>query len=395
MDLLTMAGRTRELFRADIGERERELGETIRGAAFLVVGAAGSVGHAVTREIFQRDPRILHLVDLSENNLVELVRDLRGSLGYTSGEFAALPLDCGSAEFRAFLAEGPRYDYILNLSALKHVRSEKDPWSLMRMIRTNIVNAIELVELAARQQSAKYFAVSTDKACRPANMMGVTKSIMELFLLRAGATVPVSTARFANVLFSDGSLPHGFTLRFAKRQPISAPLDVRRWFITPAESGELCLMSALLGGNREIFFPKPSDELRLTTFPEIAERYLASLGYTPFRCASEQEARDRAAELIARRQWPCYYFTSDTTGEKDEEEFHAPGDDLDLERFRAIGVIRSRRTGAPEALDRFLASIRELYARGRWTREELISLCEEVEPEFRHQEAHKFLDEKM
>jgi UDP-N-acetylglucosamine 4,6-dehydratase len=395
IDLLGLIGRDRELFAHDIAAREGELAAAVREGSFLVIGAAGSVGQAVSKEIFRRDPRLLHLIDISENNLVELVRDLRSSLGYTSGRFQAVPLDCGSPEFDAFVAAQPPYDYILNLSALKHVRSEKDPFTLMRMIQVNVLNGVALLEIAVRQRCRKYFAVSTDKAVRPVNMMGASKSIMEMLLMRAGDEVPVSTARFANVLFSDGSLPFGFTLRFQKQQPISAPRDVFRYFITPQESGELCLMSALLGESRNIFFPKLSAELRLVGFPEIATRYLEGLGYEPYPCASEDEARGRAAELISRRKWPCWFFDSDTTGEKESEEFHTGEDLLELDRFENIGVIRSRRDYDPAALEEFLRSIRNLRESGSWTKQQLVDLAFRVETKFHHRETHRYLDGRM
>jgi Predicted nucleoside-diphosphate sugar epimerases len=203
------------------------------------------------------------------------------------------------------MAAGQGYDYVLNLSALKHVRSEKDPFTLMRLIEVNVLNTISTIAQAQAGGARKYFCVSTDKAANPVNMMGASKRIMEMFLMRASLELPISTARFANVAFSDGSLLHGFNQRFAKRQPISAPNDVRRYFVTPQESGELCLSSCLLGNNRDIFFPKLSEELDLTRFSDIAVRFLESLGFEPYECASEDEARDRADELIARKNGRC------------------------------------------------------------------------------------------
>ena len=213
------------------------------------------------------------------------------------------------------------YDYVLNLSALKHVRSEKDPFTLMRLIEVNILNTISTVQKAHEGGAKKYFCVSTDKAANPVNMMGASKRIMEMFLMQESLNIPISTARFANVAFSDGSLLHGFNQRVAKRQPISAPSDVRRYFVVPQEAGELCLMSCLLGENRDIFFPKMSEQLKLTKFSDIAVKHLGNLRYTPFHCQSEDEARSRGRELIAQKKWPVYFFKSDTTGEKSFEEF--------------------------------------------------------------------------
>ena len=251
-EILDMIGRSEELFSSDLLRLNGELSDLVRGARFLVIGGAGSIGQAVTREIFQRDPLALHVVDLSENNMVELVRTIRSSIGYGSGDFRTFSIDCGSSEFDALVSSNKDYDYILNLSALKHVRSEKDPYTLMRMVQVNILNAINTARSALKCNAKKYFCVSTDKAANPVNMMGASKRIMELFLMRESLSQPISMARFANVAFSDGSLLHGFRQRIANRQPISSPNDVRRYFISPQESGELCLLSCLMGGNRDI-----------------------------------------------------------------------------------------------------------------------------------------------
>ncbi|MDS4030488.1 MAG: UDP-N-acetylglucosamine 4,6-dehydratase, partial [Candidatus Contendobacter sp.] len=356
---------------------------------------AGSIGQAVAREIFKRRPRVLHVVDISENNMVELVRDIRSTLGYIDGDFRTFAIDCGSREFQALRRWSGGYDYALNLSALKHVRSEKDPFTLMRMIEVNILNTISTVEQAQQGGARKYFCVSTDKAANPANMMGASKRIMELFLMRASLELPISTARFANVAFSDGSLLHGFNQRFAKRQPISAPHDVRRYFITPQESGELCLLSCLLGENRDIFFPKLSEQLDQLTFSAIAVRYLAGLGFEAHECASEDEARHRAPELIARKQWPCYFFTSDTTGEKDFEEFYTDRETLDMARFESIGIIKNQPVYDAAQLDLFLETISTLKKRLIWDRRDLVDLFRAMIPDFGHKETGKFLDDKM
>ena len=263
MSILKLLGRSKPLFDDDISDQNEKLKDLVQKSRFLVIGGAGSIGQAVTREIFKRNPLSLHVVDISENNMVELVRDIRSTLGYIDGEFKTFAIDCGSIEFEALMRSSKTYDYVLNLSALKHVRSEKDPFTLMRLIEVNVLNTIKTIKMAEAQGTKKYFCVSTDKAANPVNMMGASKRIMEMFLMRESETIEISTARFANVAFSDGSLLHGFNQRFAKRQPISAPNDVRRYFVTPQESGELCLMSCLLGQNRDIFFPKLSEELRL------------------------------------------------------------------------------------------------------------------------------------
>jgi len=395
MNVLQLIGRESPLFDADIQRHEAELSGLVQSSRFLVIGGAGSIGQAVTREIFKRKPRALHVVDISENNMVELVRDIRSTLGYIEGDFRTFAIDCGSREFAALLAAEAGFDYVLNLSALKHVRSEKDPFTLMRMIEVNVLNTISTIAQAKVGGGRKYFCVSTDKAANPVNMMGASKRIMEMFLMRASETLPISTARFANVAFSDGSLLHGFNQRFAKRQPISAPNDVRRYFVTPQESGELCLSSCLLGENRDIFFPKLSEQLDLTRFSDIAVRYLQQLGFEPYECASEDEARDRSAELIARKQWPVYFFASDTTGEKDFEEFYTGTETLDMARFANIGVIRNAPVYDDTKLEYFLVTIDRLRAQPTWDKPALVALFNHMIPEFQHKDTGKYLDSRM
>lgn len=395
MNILHLIGRDTPLFRGDVEAHESVLRDLVEHSRFLVLGGAGSIGQAVCKEIFRRNPRVLHVVDISENNLVELVREIRSTLGYIKGEFSTFAIDCGGFEFRALLESSAGYDYVLNLSALKHVRSEKDPYTLMRLIEVNISNTLTTLALAKEHGAQKYFCVSTDKAANPVNMMGASKRIMEMFLMRSSLTLPISTARFANVAFSDGSLLHGFNQRFMKQQPISAPSDVRRYFVTPQESGELCLMSCLLGNNRDIFFPKLSEDLHLTRFSEIATRYLRQLGFEPYECSSEEEARSRAGELIAKKQWPCYFFASDTTGEKDYEEFYTDSEDLDLARFSSIGVIRTSSAFEEGRLDAFSRKLAHIKSARTWEKSQLVDLFNEILPDFAHRETGKYLDGRM
>ncbi len=394
-DCLSLLGRDEPLFLDDLDNAEAQIREQVHESSFLVIGGAGSIGQATVKELFKRSPRKLHVVDISENNMVELVRDLRSSLGYVEGDFRTFILDCGSPEFAAFLRhEGP-FDYILNLSALKHVRSERDPYTLMHMVQVNILNANKTIHIAIEQGTRKYFCVSTDKATNPVNMMGASKRIMEMYLMAWSEWIPISTARFANVAFSDGSLLHGFSQRIAKRQPLSAPSDIQRYFMTAQESGELCLLAGLLGENRDIFFPKRSDKLPLATFPDIARRYLRRLGFEPHQCATEREARVRFDELTKRGRWPCYFSPSDTTGEKDLEEFTTENEVLDLDRFKSIGVIKNALTANGDDLDRFAAEIDRMRSTGRWTKQELVDLFQEMIHTFQHKEVNKNLDDRM
>ena len=392
---VALIGRERELFSRDVSENDSVIAKIVRESRFLVIGGAGTIGQAVTREIFMRNPRALHVVDISENNMVELVRDIRSSIGYSDSEFSTYAIDAGSDIFDAFIQNGPGYDYVLNLSALKHVRSEKDPYTLMRMVDVNVFNTDKTMRQAKAKGAKKYFCVSTDKAANPVNMMGASKRIMEMFLMRRSLEMPVSTARFANVAFSDGSLLYGFNRRMEKEQPLAAPSDVRRYFVTPKESGELCLLSALLGENRDLFFPKLDESFNLITFSEIAERYLQNMGYEPVRCASEDEARAKVAELKPKRKWPVYFFTSDTTGEKDFEEFYTDRETLDMERFENVGVIKNSSEFDRNRIERFESSIAAMRKRGAWSRGKLVELFNETTPEFNQKETGKFLDGRM
>ena len=395
MNSLKLIDRKLKLFNKDISSNEAELSSLVENSKFLVIGGAGSIGQAVTKEIFKRNPNSLHVIDISENNLVELVRDIRSSMGYIDGDFRTFAIDCGSNEFDAFINDGNGYDFVLNLSALKHVRSEKDRYTLMRLINVNIINTIKIAKLCKQIGVKKYFCVSTDKAANPVNMMGASKRIMEMFLMQHSERINISTARFANVAFSDGSLLHGFNQRFLKNQPISAPNDVKRYFVTSEESGQLCLMSCLLGENRDIYFPKLSPDLNLTRFSDIAKRFLDDKGYEAHECSSESDARSEAQRLIKNKKWPCYFFKSDTTGEKDFEEFYTSNEIIDLDVFENIGIIKNDLLFNQSILNDFLDIIHDMQNRNQYTRKEIIALFNKVLPDFNHKEEGKFLDERM
>jgi FlaA1/EpsC-like NDP-sugar epimerase len=395
MNTLSLIGRSQPLFIQEIEKNEMRLTSMVSSARFLVIGGAGSIGQAVTKEIFKRNPKKLHVVDISENNLVELVRDIRSSLGYVEGDFKTYALDIGSSIYDAFIEADGQYDYVLNLSALKHVRSEKDPFTLMRMIEVNILNTIKTIRQSKKNGVKKYFCVSTDKAANPVNMMGASKRIMELFLMHESAGIPISTARFANVAFSDGSLLHGFNQRIQKRQPIVAPNDIKRYFVTPEESGELCLMSCLLGDNKDIFFPKLSEDLHLITFAEIAVKYLNDLGYDAYECSSEDDARELVKTLPQTGKWPCYFTKSDTTGEKDFEEFFMEGEVLDMNRFENLGIVKSSLAFDAPKLSMFLTEIERMRTSLKWDKSEIVELFHQLIDGFGHIETGKYLDAKM
>ncbi len=395
MNILNLIGRNSELFSRDISSKEIELSKIVADSSFLVIGGAGSIGQAVTKEIFKRNPLKLHVVDISENNMVELVRDLRSSYGYIDGDFQTYALDIGSIEYDAFIEADGKYDYVLNLSALKHVRSEKDPFTLMRMIDVNIFNTEKTIKQSIAKGSKKYFCVSTDKAANPVNMMGASKRIMEMFLTKFSFQIPISTARFANVAFSDGSLLHGFNQRIQKRQPIVAPNDIKRYFVTPKESGELCLMSCIFGENRDVFFPKLNQDLHLITFADIAIRYLEVLGYKPYLCQLEEEARQMIESLPEKGMWPCLFTNSDTTGEKDFEEFYTDKEVVDMNRFENFGIIKNDGHFSSDLIDFFATTISDLKKSKKWSKEQLVDLFFKMIPDFGHKETGKYLDSKM
>ena len=376
-------------------EQTNILDSSVGESSFLVLGAAGTIGQAVTKEIFKRNPKKLHCVDISENNLVELVRDIRSEYGYIDGDFQTFALDIGSPIYDAFIESDGVYDYVLNLSALKHVRSEKDPYTLMRMIEVNILNTIKTIKQSKEKRVKKYFCVSTDKAANPVNMMGASKRIMELFLMRESVDMNISTARFANVAYSDGSLLHGFKMRMEKHQPIVAPNDVRRYFVSKEESGQLCLMSTILGDNRDIFFPKLDAERHLIKFSDLATDFVKSRGYQPYLCQSENQARELAKTLPSEGKWPCYFSPSDTTGEKDFEEFFTEGEALDLDRFERLGIVKSQMHYDSTLLDDFIEQIAAMRSNQSWNKLDIVALFQALLPEFQHLEKGKYLDAKM
>ncbi len=393
--MLQLIGRNKELFLNDISKYKDELFEIVSKSSFLVIGGAGSIGQSVVKEIFKRSPLRLHVVDISENNMVELVRDIRSSFGYIDGDFQTFALDIGSTEYDAFIQNDGKYDYVLNLSALKHVRSEKDPYTLMRMIEVNIFNTDKTIAQSINKGVKKYFCVSTDKAANPVNMMGASKRIMEMFLMKRSQEISISTARFANVAFSDGSLLHGFNQRIQKSQPIVAPSDIKRYFVLPEESGQLCLMSCIFGENRDIFFPKLEEDLHLITFADIAIKYLNKIGYEPYLCDTEEEARKLVKTLPQEGKWPCLFVKSDTTGEKDFEEFFTDNEVLDLERFENIGVIKNDALYNSDHISYFTSAIKELKRGMNWSKKEIVEIFHHIIPAFGHKETGKYLDSKM
>lgn len=394
--LIRILKRKESLFLSDIKVNDNKIQESIKGTRILVIGAAGSIGHAFVKQLLNYSLKSLHLVDISENNLVEVVRDIRSSLIRVPDDFKTFAVDFGSLEFNKLLSSEKNYDYIINFAAIKHVRSEKDPYSLMRMYNTNVSYVKDLLEYLKRIPIKKHFSVSSDKATNPASIMGATKIFMERILLSYSDKISFSTARFANVAFSDGSLLYGFLKRLEKKQPLAAPNDVKRYFISHKEASHLCILSCFLGDNRDIFFPKLDEKNDLITFSDIASAVLESRGLTPELCFSEEEAKQKAFRLNSNsKTWPCYFFTSDTTGEKPFEEFYTSDDNVDFNKYTNVGVIKQPPFNGYSKINKAIKIIEKIKKANDWRKEDMIKAIEFAVPELCHEEKDKNLDQKM
>jgi UDP-N-acetylglucosamine 4,6-dehydratase len=388
-------GRIKSILVHDIQKYEIQLQQEIIQSKFLVLGGAGSIGQAVVREIFKRNPKSIHILDISENNLVELTRDIRSSFGYIDGDFKTAVVDIGSEVFPYYIAKHGPFDYVLNFTAMKHVRSEKDMFSLARLIKSNIFNTIKSCELAIQHGAKKYFCVSTDKASNPVNLMGASKRIMELYLARYANKISISTARFANVAFSDGSLPTSFKNRLEKYQPLVAPNDIERYFVSHEEAGELCLLSCILGNSLEIFFPKLDPLLTKKRFDQIAVDFLKTKNLVPYLCKDEVDARLSMKAVDLTQSWPCLFTESDTTGEKSLEEFYTNDDVLNIEQFDGVGIINCKTDFDVNLLSWFENKYQEELNVVGLPKEEVVRDFMKLMPNFIHQEKSKSLEEKM
>lgn len=388
--------RPNSLFSPDIEANLEILSQEIKGKNVLVIGGAGSIGSSYIKALLPFEPASLTVVDLNENGLAELTRDLRSTPGlYVPEEYLTYTLDFDSRIFNRIFRSRGGYDIVANFSAHKHVRSEKDRNSVQALLENNVVKAKHFLDLLLEFPPKHFFCVSTDKAANPVNVMGASKRVMEDLIMAYADRFKVTTARFANVAFSNGSLPAGFLERIMKRQPIVAPKDVRRYFVSPRESGEICLLACVLGNTGEVFFPK-LEESGMMRFSTIADRFLARLGYTPLHCANDDEAKAQAASMPEdTKEWPVVYFASDTTGEKDFEEFYVPGESLDFDRFSSLGVITESPRRDPVEVDEFLKELEQIFANEAFTKEDVVSALKRFLPNFEHEEKGKNLDQKM
>lgn len=384
------------MFYDDIQNNKEKLTKKIKDKTVLVIGGAGSIGSSYIKAILPFEPKTLVVVDINENGLAELTRDLRSTKGmFVPEDYITYPMDFASSIFEKMFRVREGFNIVANFSAHKHVRSEKDIYSIEALIQNNVLHAKKLLDLLAEFPPEAYFCVSTDKAANPVNIMGASKRIMEDVIFSYSDKFPVKTARFANVAFSNGSLPAGFLDRIAKLQPISAPADVRRYFVSPEESGQICMLACVLGNNREIFFPK-LEETQMMTFDAIATELLHVWGYEVLRCDSDDEAVDKA-DLLRQggRLYPVHYSCSDTSGEKEYEEFYTDEEIVDMNRLKSLGIVIDKAVVDSEKVAVLFNELEEAFERVSVTKEEIVEIIGRYLPNFAHVEKGKSLDSKM
>ena len=388
--------RPASMFIADIDANKDVLSTKIQGKSVLVIGGAGSIGSSFIKAVLPFKPGSLVVADTNENALAELTRDLRSTKGmYVPEEYIPYPMDFASPVFGKMFVKRGGFDIVGNFSAHKHVRSEKDIYSVEALLQNNVLHAKQLLDLLAGFPPEEYFCVSTDKAANPVNIMGASKRIMEDVIFSYSDKFPVKTARFANVAFSNGSLPAGFLARIQKLQPLSAPSDVRRYFVSPEESGQICMLACMLGNNREIFFPKLA-EAQMMTFDAIATELLHAHGYEVLECASDEEAIEKAEMLKSgSNQYPVHYSKSDTSGEKPFEEFVTDTESADMERFSSLGVITGKAIPDQKRVQSLFDNLNSAFDKPKTTKEEVIRIMKDYLPNFEHIETGKSLDSKM
>lgn len=388
--------RNESMFAEDISNNMAELNDRINDKTALVIGGAGSIGSAFVKELLKFKLKSLVIVDINENSLAELTRDIRSSDGLNVPEdYVTYPMSFASATFEKMFRKRNGFDIVANFSAHKHVRSEKDIFSVEALLRNNVIDAKKLMDLLCEYPPEEYFCVSTDKATNPVNIMGASKRIMEDLIFSYSDVFPVKTARFANVAFSNGSLPFGFLERIKKQQPLSAPADVRRYFVSPAESGQICMLSCILGNNRELFFPKLKED-QMMSFDVIARKLLKEYGYEAVECKTEKEAIAKALEVNEdSSEYPVFFSGSNTSGEKTFEEFYTEKETVNFDRFEALGVIEDKDIPDRAAVLSFIEDLDNELSKDEVTKERIVSLIKEYLPNFMHIETGKSLDSKM
>ncbi len=389
--------RRESLLAADFMKYDDELRRRIDGKSVLVIGGAGTIGSSYIKAILRFNIRKLYVVDINENGLTELVRDLRSSIGYNiPNEFVTYPINFGDKIFEKILKNAGPFEIVTNFAAHKHVRSEKNVYSIEAMIDNNVLRAGKLLNLLVGNPPEHFFCVSTDKAANPVNIMGASKKLMEELIMAYSSVLPITTARFANVAFSNGSLPFGFLERLKKRQPWSCPRDIRRFFVSPQESGELCLMASIMGESGDIFFPKLDEHRDMIGFSKIALDLLEALNLKADICNTEEEARQKALQLgDVFSSYPIYFFDSDTSGEKPYEEFYTDNEIRDMNFFINLGVVKNSKKRKILEIDDICEHLRVLFASDEVTKSRIVDLLEQYLPNFSHLETGKNLDQKM
>lgn len=388
--------RPESMFKSDIEKNKDALTRKIKNKTILVIGGAGSIGSSFIKAVLPFKPDSLVVVDINENALAELTRDLRSTKEmFVPEDYIAYPMNFASPVFEKMFRNRGGFDIVANFSAHKHVRSEKDIYSVEALLRNNVLYAKKLLDLLAEFPPEEYFCVSTDKAANPVNIMGASKRIMEDVIFSYSGSFPVKTARFANVAFSNGSLPAGFLARISKFQPLSAPSDVKRYFVSPEESGQICMLACMLGENREIFFPKLKEE-QMMTFDAIATNLLHEYGYEVCQCNSDEEAVDKAQDLKnGSKQYPVHYSGSDTSGEKAFEEFYTEQEDVDWNRFESLGVIKGKKIPDQGKIEELFERLEEEFAKNEVSKDDIVKVIKGYLPNFEHIEKGKSLDAKM
>jgi FlaA1/EpsC-like NDP-sugar epimerase len=391
-----VTGRNQSLLATDLEANHTVMAERLDGKRLLVIGGAGTIGSSFIRAALKFYPAKLVVVDTNENGLTELTRDLRSGADFNvPSEYLTYPMDFGTSVFEKMFRHHGGFDVVANFAAHKHVRSEKDRFSIEAMLDNNVFKAKDLLDLLLEYKPERYFSVSTDKAANPVNVMGASKKLMEEVILAYGRDFPVTTARFANVAFSNGSLPAGFLERLQKRQPLSAPTNVKRYFVSPEESGQLCLIACVLGETGQVFFPKLGEE-QMITFSQIGEDFLSVQGLTPVYCDTEGEARRQAETLVHdSKEYPVLFHPANTSGEKSFEEFYTPGEDVDLNRFHELGFVKNAMHRDRGELSPLIKELRALMDRENVTKADIVSALAERIPNFAHIETGRSLDEKM
>lgn len=388
--------RSTSMFLPDIDANRAELSDKIEGKSVLVIGGAGTIGSSFVKAILPFKPKTMVVVDINENALAELTRDLRSTKDmFVPEDYIPYPMDFASPAFVKMFRKRGGFDIVANFSAHKHVRSEKDIYSVEALLQNNVLHTKLLLDLLSDYPPEEYFCVSTDKAANPVNIMGASKRIMEDVIFSYSEVFPVKTARFANVAFSNGSLPAGFLERIQKLQPLSAPSDVRRYFVSPEESGQICLLACILGENRAIFFPK-LDEAQMMTFDAIGTQLLKNLGYDVLECDSDEEAIDKAEDLKnGSRLYPVHYSVSDTSGEKTFEEFVTSSETADYDRYSSLGVVTGKQIPDKDRIKKLFDDLNASFDKTDTTKEEIVKIMSEYLPNFEHIETGKSLDSKM